>query len=140
MVNGLNVSGKLKFIVPVVKTSMCETKYFFISQWQFFSSVDYDVETYNVSPLEELSDTNQKENRQKRKESMAHSSASVDEATSEETDTDSTTTSISDNDHDLMADTETANLLFPNSEGVIDVTQSNMLCQIRKGNDLSMSS
>ena len=106
----------------------------------FFFSVDYDVETYNVSPLEELSDTNQKEDRQKRKESMAHSSASVDEATSEETDTDSTTTSISDNDHDLMADTETANLLFPNSEGVIDVTQSNMLCQIRKGNDLSTSS
>ena len=104
-----------------------------------FFSVDYDVETYNSSPSEELSDSIQKQDRQKRKESMAHSSASVDEATSEESDTDSTTTSISDNDHDLMADTETANLLFPNSEGVIDVTQSNMLCQIRKGNDLSTS-
>lgn len=118
---------------------MCEAKniFLYLSDKSSFS-VDYDVETYNSSPLEELSDTIQKKERLKRKESMAHSSASVDEA-SEESDSDSTTTSISDNDHDLMADTETANLLFPNSEGVIDVTQSNMLCQIRKGNDLSMS-
>ena len=98
----------------------------------FFPS-EYNVDNYNGGRIESVQNIDK--DCQKRKISLAHSSASVEETTSEDSDSDSSTSSIS--DHDITADTETANLLFPNSEGVIDIKQSNMLCQIRKGNDLS---
>jgi len=75
---------------------------------------------------------------------LRQSSGSIEEESSEEenSDTDASTSSMSDPDdpvnqaNQFTADLETTNLLFPQSEGVIDVTQSNMLCHIRRSNDL----
>lgn len=75
---------------------------------------------------------------------LRQSSGSIEEESSEEenSDTDASTSSMSDPDDPVnqanrfTADLETTNLLFPQSEGVIDVTQSNMLCHIRRSNDL----
>ncbi|XP_057309188.1 protein PHTF2-like isoform X2 [Hydractinia symbiolongicarpus] len=75
-----------------------------------------------------------------RKNSLRQSSGSVEDTSSNENSSqssDSSTSSISDNDEvSRMTDKETADVLFPNTEGLIDGTQSSALCKIRLGNDL----